>query len=45
VSLESCPFLLGCQICWHKMVHSILLGFFFFFGISAVSVEISQKEK
>ena len=26
-SLESCLFLLGCQICWHIIVHSILLWF------------------
>ena len=41
ISLESCPFLLVCQICWHIIVHSILLWFFFFFCISAVSAEIS----
>ena len=32
--LESCPFLLGCPICWHITLHSILslsLFFFFFF--------------
>ena len=34
--LETCPFLLYCQIGWH--IHSILL--FFFFCISAVSVDI-----
>ena len=28
--LESYPFLLGCQICWHIIVHSILLWFFVF---------------
>ena len=22
-----CPFLLGCQVCWHAIVHSILLWF------------------
>ena len=40
--LECCPFILGCQICWHITIHSILLLFlfFFFFGISVVSVEI-----
>ena len=37
MSLESCPFLLGCQICWHIIFHSIL----FFFFISALSIEIS----
>ena len=26
-SLESCPFLLGCQICWRIIVHSILFVF------------------
>jgi len=26
--LESCPFLLGCWICWHLIVHSILLWLF-----------------
>ena len=26
-SLESCPFILGCPICWHIIVHSILLCF------------------
>ena len=31
MSLESCPFILGCQICWHTIVHSILLWFFIFF--------------
>ena len=30
----------GCQICWHTIVPSIFL-WFFFFGISAVSAEIS----
>ena len=34
VSLDTCPFLLGCVICWH-IVHSIFL-WFFFFCISAV---------
>ena len=29
-SLESCPVLLGCQICWHTIAHSILLCFFVF---------------
>ena len=28
--LETCPFLLGCQICWHIVVHSIPLLFFVF---------------
>ena len=28
--LETCPFLLGCQICWHLIVHSILLWIFVF---------------
>ena len=28
--LKNCPFLLGCQICWHLTVHSILLWIFFF---------------
>ena len=37
VSLESCPFLLDCQICGYVIVHSIFLWFFF---ISAVSLEI-----
>ena len=36
--LESCPFLLGCQIYWHIIVHSILS---WFFCISVVSVVIS----
>ena len=31
------PFLLGCQICWHIIVHNVLL---WSFCISAVSVEI-----
>ena len=31
--LESCPFLLGCQICWHTIVHSILLWFLYFCNI------------
>ena len=30
LSLESCPFLLGCQICWHITVHSIRLWFLVF---------------
>ena len=30
MSLENCSFLLGCQICWHIIVHNIL-GFFFVF--------------
>ena len=30
MSLESCPFLLGWQICWHIIVHSILLCFLYF---------------
>ena len=38
--LESCPFLLGCQICWHIIVHSILM-FCFVFSFYEVSVEIS----
>ena len=37
MSLESCPFLLGCQICWCIIAHSILLCSF---CISAVSIEI-----
>ena len=32
--LESCPFLPGCQICWHIIVHMV-------FCSSVVSVEIS----
>ena len=28
--LETCPFLLGCWICWHIIVHSILLCSFVF---------------
>ena len=28
--LESCPFLLDCWICWHIIVHSILLWCFVF---------------
>jgi len=28
--LETCPFLLGCQIFWHVTVHSIFLWFFVF---------------
>ena len=31
ICLENCLFLLGCQICWHVTVHSILLWIFFFF--------------
>ena len=30
MSLESCPFLLGCQICWYIVVHSIILWFLVF---------------
>ena len=37
MSLESHPFLPGCQICWHLIVHSILIFFF----ISVVSIKIS----
>ena len=33
MSLESYPFLLGCQICWHKIVHSIALWILYFFII------------
>ena len=40
MSLEGCAFLLGCQICWHIIVH-IILSPNLFFGISAVSLEIS----
>ena len=36
--LETCPFLLCCEICWHIIVHSILLCFF---CISVVSVVMS----
>ena len=36
--LKSCPFLLGCQIFWHIVLHSILL---WFFSIAVVLVEIS----
>ena len=28
--LENCPYLLGCQICWHIIVHSILLWLFLY---------------
>ena len=28
--LETCPFLLGCPICWHIIIFSILLGIFVF---------------
>ena len=28
--LETCPFPLGCWICWHIIVHSFLLWFFIF---------------
>ena len=28
--LETYPFIIGCQICWHIIVHSILLFFFLF---------------
>ena len=31
MSVEICPFLLGSQICWHKIVYSILSLFFFVF--------------
>ena len=36
--LESCPFLLGCQICWHIIVHSILLWFFVFLQYLVISL-------
>ena len=29
-SLESCPLLLGCQICWHRILHSILSFIFIY---------------
>ena len=32
--LESCPFLPGCQICWHIIIHRILLFFLYFCTIS-----------
>ena len=32
--LESCPFLLACQICWHTIFHSIPLFFLYFCIIS-----------
>ena len=32
-SLERCPFFLGCQICWHIIVDSILLWFLYFCSI------------
>ena len=32
-SPESCPLFLGCQICWHVIVHSILLFYFFVFPL------------
>ena len=38
LSLERCPFLLGCQICWHVIFNSILSCFF---CISLVFIEIS----
>ncbi|MDD0053557.1 hypothetical protein PSX44_23500, partial [Shigella flexneri] len=38
MSLEICPFPLGFQICWHIIVHNILLSFF---CIYAISVEIT----
>ena len=30
MSLESCPFLLGCQVCWRIIVHGIPPPFFLF---------------
>ena len=36
-SLKSCPFLLGCQVCWHIIYHTILLWFFVFLHITAKS--------
>ena len=40
MSLESCPFLLDCQICWHVIVHSTLTFYVFlqcpFFQISVL---------
>ena len=36
-SLEGCPYLLGCQVCWHIISHSILMVF----RISSVSISIS----
>ena len=32
--LETCPFLLGCPVCWYIIVHSIFLWFLDFWGIS-----------
>ena len=37
--LETCPFLLGCPVCWHIIVYSIFL--FIYFCISAVLIVIS----
>ena len=31
--LKTCPFLLDFPICWHMIVHSILLCFLYFYGI------------
>ena len=31
--LKSCPYLLGCQMCWQIIIHSILLRFLHFCGI------------
>ena len=33
MSLESFPFVLGCQICWHIVFHGILLWFLYFCSI------------
>ena len=33
LSLESCPFLLGCQTCWSLIVHSIFSVLFYFLSI------------
>ena len=32
--LETCPFLLGCQICWHIIVYSIPYGLYYYCDIS-----------
>ena len=36
VFLETCSFLLGCPICWHIIVHTILLSFLCVFVVSVV---------
>ena len=39
--LETCPFFLGCPVCWYTIVDSILLRFFGIFAILVVTSPVS----